>query len=248
MLRGATIIMNASTTRRFLFLAVLVDALTIVGMLVLIPSYVEQMAEPSGINALYLALVYIPFMAGIFLLRKLLPLPPSTGAWLNPAARGVLAGLFGLLLTTVLAWQLGFFESFPSADPMVLGEGEAAAYFVFAPGAWIGVSMLYILFLAFPVNETVPGPDGRFLVYALIGLLTTALMAGMLVAQGQAILPDSNPWLWAVIALLLLLVLFIPPRLLYLSRVAPLPGRAATIGLLSLGIVAATGAWLAVGL
>lgn len=239
--------MNTSTTRRFLFLAVLTDALTVVGMILLIPGLTEVLTEPSGTNTFYLALVYIPFLGGIFLLRKLQPLPPATGAWLTPAVRGVLAGLFGLALTTLLAWQLGFFESFPSADPMVLGEGEAAAYFVFAPGAWIGVSMLYILFLAFPVNETIPGPNGRFLLYALLGLITTGLMLGIIVAQGQAILPDGNRFLWALLAWVALLVLFLPPRLLYVSRVMSLPGRATTIALLSLGIVAATGAWLATG-
>lgn len=239
--------MKSPLIRRSLTLAVLVDALTVLSTPLLIPSLAARMAEPSGMSAFYLALVYIPFLAGIFLLRKLRPLPPATGTWLSPPIRGVLAGLFGLVLTTVLAWQLGFFESFPSAVPMVLGEGEAAAYFVFAPGAWIGVSMLYILFLAFPVNETVDGPDGRFLVYTIIGLVTPVLLMGILAAQGQALLPHGNRLAWAMVAWLLLLMLFVPPRLLYLSRFTSIPGRAATIALSSLVIAAAAAAWLAAG-
>jgi hypothetical protein len=180
------------------------------------------------------------------MLRKLRPIPPATGDWLSPTVRGVLAGLFGLALTTLLAWQLGFFQSFPSADPMVLGEGEAAAYFVFAPGAWIGVSMLYILFLAFPVNETVAATNGRFLPFALVGLLGTGLMLAVVVAQVRPILPAGNAALWVVIALLLAL-LFIPPRLLYASRFFPVSGRATVIAMVSLLVLLAAGAWLAVG-
>jgi hypothetical protein len=238
--------MNTSLTRRFLSLALLTDAVTLVAMLVLIPRAAEALAEPSGISTLYLALVYILFLAGIFMLRKLRPVPPATGDWLSPAVRGMLAGLFGLALTTLLAWQLGFFRSFPSADPMVLGEGEAAAYFVFAPGAWIGVSMLYILFLAFPVNETVGTGDGCYLPFALVGLLGSGLMLAMMVAQGQPVLPAGNAALWAVLALLLLALLFIPPRLLYASRFFPVSSRATVIAVVSLLVVLAAGAWLAV--
>ncbi|MEZ4515867.1 MAG: hypothetical protein R3C44_03170 [Chloroflexota bacterium] len=191
--------------------------------------------------------VYILFLVGVFMLRKLLPAPPADGEWWSPVVRGILAAIFGLLLTTALAWQLGFFESLPSADPRVLGEGEAAAYFVFAPGAWLGVSMLYILFLAFPVNETIPESKGQFLAYALFGLITPALMLVAMAAQGQVMLPGTNPILWFIGAVITLLIMFIPPRLLYASRVFPIPGQAATLSLISLSVVILITAWRVVG-
>lgn len=238
---------NTPTTRRFVSLALLVDAATLLVILLILPTFRPMMAEPSGMNTLYLTLVYIPFLIGIFMLRKLQPTPPATGAWLSPVVRGVLAGLFGLMLTTLLAWQLGFFESLPSADPRVLGEGEAAAYFVFAPGAWIGVSMLYILFLAFPVNETVEPTAGRYTAFSILGLITTGLMLVMMIAQDQALLAFNGSIGWMLVGFGLLLALFIPPRLLYASRVFALPSRPATITLMSLAIVLVAGAWLMAG-
>ncbi len=238
--------METSTSRRYLMLALLVDAGILVSLFVSLPRLGALLGSPSGMNTLLLAAVYLPFLGGTFLLRKLQPRPPATGVWLSPTVRGILAGVFGLVLTTALAWQLGFFESLSSADPRILGEGEAAAYFVFAPGAWIGVSMLYILFLAFPVNETVAPANGNYPVYALIGLVTTGAMMVTLMAQGQAMLAEGISTLWLVMGFGLLLVLFIPPRLLYASRVFPLPGRAVTISLVSLVLVIAAGSWLMV--
>lgn len=236
--------MMRPTSRLFLLVTLLIDSVTIVGLALFARPVMARLAEPSGLNAVLLAAAYLPFLAGTFLLRKLQPIPPANGAWLTPTWRGVLAGVFGLVMTTMLAWQLGFFRSIPAADPMVLGEGEAAAYFVFAPGAWLGVSMLYILFLAFPVNETVAPGEARHGIFAVAGLVSAAFMLAMTVFQAGAMLPGGSRWLWFVVGLLLLAVLFGPPRILFASRVLQLPSRPATIALLSLALVLAAGAWL----
>jgi hypothetical protein len=71
-------------------------------------------------------------------------------------------------------------------------------------------------------------------------------MLAVVVAQVRPILPAGNAALWVVIALLLAL-LFIPPRLLYASRFFPVSGRATVIAMVSLLVLLAAGAWLAVG-
>lgn len=236
--------MTSPPAPRFVLSALLVDLVTLLLLLLAAGGMAAAMSEPSGIATFGMVLIYIAFLAGVFLLRKLRPIPPVSGVWLRPPARAILAGFFGLVLALVLSWQLGFFESFNSADPMVLGEGEAAAYFVFAPGSWFAVSMFYILFLAFPVNESVSFGGGRYAVFAGLGLMTPMLLLIALVAQGAAFIPPtaSKPLMF-VMAWAVLVALFAPPRLLFASRFAELRSRETAVALLSLAAVAAVCAW-----
>jgi hypothetical protein len=104
-------------------------------------------------------------------------------------------------------------------DTTQLGEGGSASYFVFGPGAWLAFSLLYVLVFAFRVTPRIDYGGAGYFLAALIGLVATNGMLLVLGAQGSAILDMVNAgWVWVMPVLLLLVALFLPPRLLFMTR------------------------------
>jgi hypothetical protein len=207
-------------------LPVIADGMTFLAMLILLPVFAQRLEEPSGWNALLLILFYLLFCVGVYMIRKLESQAESS-RWQPPAffldhrVRAVLAFLFGLLMMTTVAYQIGYFESIQSMGASTLDEGDSSALFVYMPGALLGFSMLYILVLAFPVHSNITADSKQFPVLALMGLVlangmlffTTAQAKGMATALG---LPDGVGVY--VASFLVLLISFAPPRLLYQSK------------------------------
>jgi hypothetical protein len=98
-----------------------------------------------------------------------------------------------------------------------LGEGQAAAFFVFAPSAWLGVSLFYIPVLAFTVTTTVALDTGRYTIQSLFGLLAVNEMLLFAAAQLKALAGESSLG-WFVSSLVLLTIWFGPPRWLYAEK------------------------------
>jgi hypothetical protein len=121
---------------------------------------VATLQTPAGYNVLYLLGAYLFMCAGVYLLRKLEP-GPDASAWAQTSrllarpTRMVLGVLFGLATTTVMAYQFGYFNAIFVVDTLALGEGESAMLFAFAPGAWLGLSLVYTAVLALHVTPTV---------------------------------------------------------------------------------------------
>ncbi len=187
---------------------------------------VTQLQTPGGLNVVYLLVAYGLMCAGVYMLRKLQP-APDVGRWneshplLSRPARIVLGVLFGLAVMTLMAFQFGYFESFFQVNTLELGEGESAIFFVFAPGAWLGTSLLYTAFLALRVTPTVAEDDGRYPWLAFLGLLLVNGAYLFVAWQWQAIAALIAPAGLlgpGVLALLVFTLLFGPPRLVYLSR------------------------------
>lgn len=227
------------TSRLLQALPLLADALTVIALLLSIDYLSALLAEPSGWNALLLSSLYVLFALGVYLLRKLEP-APAEGPWSPPSffldrrVRGVLAAFFGLFLVTTIAYQLGFFASIQSLRAGTLEEGSTAAFFVFAPGAWLGFSMLYILILAFPVVSNVPTGSPRYTWNGMLGLVAVNALFVVTAAQARGMLAQWG-WLGSPITFLasalVLLLSYAPPRLAYQRRQPFLPG------LVSLGVL-----------
>ncbi len=210
----------------------LADAAGLVAMFVAFPPLAEQLSEPGGINALLLSGGFIAFCIGVFWLRRLRPVDGGDGEWATRNWRVALAVLFALVMSLAIAWQLGFFRSGLQVDTRDLGEGGSASYFVFGPGAWLGFSALYVLVLAFTVQPSLEPGGGRWATAATLGLLAANTMLLLLSAQARALAGESAVWLPLLFAGLLLL--FLPPRLLYIARGPgfPSPAGYVTLGLL----------------
>ncbi len=199
-------------------LAIVVDGATILVASAVLPDLTDRLSVPGGLNTLFLGVAYVLFAVGVYLLRRLELMPGGQPFWASPRVRGVLAVLFALTLMTAIAWQLGFFGSVEAIDMDQIGEGPASAFFVFAPGAWLGFSLLYILVLAFPVTPSVPITTVSYTFYSLYSLVTANIMLVVMAVQAGVMLPEGSSWAWVIPAAVGLILLFGPPRLIYTSR------------------------------
>ncbi len=215
-----------SSTKFLAVLPVVVDITALVVLLGLLPILTKILAKPSGWNALLLVLSYVLFCLGVYFIRKLEPCserskwsPPAF--LLNSKVRIGLAFIFGLLMMTTLAYQIGYFKSVLNIGTTTLNEGDSSALFVYMPGALLGFSMLYILVLAFPVDSNVPAESSRYVWFGLVGLI---LVNGMLIfttAQAEAIvsiLSLKGDFFLLVISLLILVLSYAPPRALFQAK------------------------------
>lgn len=205
--------------------AVLADVTAMLALFLVFPSLSARLATPSGTNALLLSAGFALFCAGVYWLRRLTPASGAGGEWGTRGVRAALAVFFALTMSLALAWQLGFFQSGLQVDTRDLGEGGSAVYFVYAPGAWLGFALLYVLALAFEVRSRAKLSGGRRLVVAALGLLAANGMLLLLSAQARAVMGSGGVWLLPVY--LGLLLLFLPPRLEHLARELPFPSPTA---------------------
>ncbi|MEM7335807.1 MAG: hypothetical protein AAF490_27260, partial [Chloroflexota bacterium] len=129
-----------------------------------------------------------------------------------------LGSLFGIGLAGGLAHQLGYFDLILEVDDRVLGAGESSAFFVYAPGAWIGAGLIYTL-----VISSTSGPryrlDGSDY-WSRTGLGITGVNLMLIIGTAElTAVCQSTPIFWAtLIVTSLLLLLFLPPRLIYLMK------------------------------
>ncbi len=198
--------------------AVLADAATLIIIQLVSPRLVARFRSPGGWNALLVGGVFVLFVIGVYLFRRLKATPQGSAEWLTRGRRTALALAFAFVISLVLAWQLGFFTSASQVDTKQMGEGGSASYFVFGPGAWLAFSLVYVLVFAFNVEPTIEPNRPGYWIAGLFGLLATAAMLALFAVQAQAIIPAAGAVWWALLAFLALILLLLPPRLEYLAR------------------------------
>jgi hypothetical protein len=217
--RGANLVtMTKVVQNGQLAIPIVADGLAIILSFFLLPALANQLTTPSGSNALIILVGYILFCIGVLLLRKLAAKPDSSDRPVRFTRQGyiVLAVLFGIGMMLFISQQLGYLDLL-FTDPYSLGEGQAAAFFVFAPSAWLGVSLFYIPVLAFTVTTTVALNTGRYTIQSLFGLLAVNEMLLLAAAQLKALAGESSLG-WFVLSLVLLTIWFGPPRWLYAEK------------------------------
>lgn len=222
-------IMPVTMTQRRMFyfslLSILADAATFATIRIVSPSFITRFSTPGGWNALIVAITFILFAFGVFLFRRLKASPTGSTEWLPRGSRIALALTFAVVISLALAWQLGFFSSSSQVDTTEMGEGGTASYFVFGPGSWLAFSLVYVLVFAFRVEPAIVAESPGYWIASLFGLLTTATMLILFVVQAKVIMPSLGPFIGAVITFVTLGLLFLPPRLEYLSRTIGLRSR-----------------------
>lgn len=219
-------------------LALGIDAVTLIVAQILLPRLVPRMQAPDGWNALWVSGAFLLFVIGVFSIRRMKATTAGAPEWLTRGQRSALALAFAFFLSLALAWQLGFFASASQVDTTQMGEGGAASYFVFGPGAWLAFSLIYVLVFAFRVEPSIEEGRGAYWGAALFGLAAAAVMLLVLTAQANVVAQAlGGGWLWNVLTFVVLTLLFLPVRQLYLSRTTGLrapAGYAATAGLVLL--------------
>lgn len=230
----------------YLYLALtsyLMDILTMVAAGFALPWLSSVLRGNTGRGAMVLSGAFLLFAVGVFIFRKMVAIPQGKEEWLERKWRVALAVVFALIISLAFAWQLGYFESAPLADTTQLGEGGSASYFVFGPAAWLAFAFLYVIVLAFDLKPSIDYHGLGYWLAGLAGLLATATLLLALLALFWEFVPPMNIYLWALIVLVVLIVLFLPPRLVYVARTiglrAPAGYFAIAFFLLSLGIYTA---------
>lgn len=246
--------MESTKTRREInlfmtILPVVTDFAAAVALFFWLPTLSARLTEPSGLNALLLISLYILFCLGVYFSRKLLP-QPEAGAWappdwfMNPKLRGALGLVFAFFMATTFAYQLGYFEAIFQISAGMLEEGSTAAFFVYAPGSWLGFSMLVILVLAFPVDSTISPVSHRYEIFAFLSLVFVNGLLIFSTAQTKAMFlglklsPGAATWL---VVLGAFLISFLPARAIYQSRQPYLSGWLSFLILLLLAVFLAVG-------
>jgi hypothetical protein len=225
-------------------LPVIVDVAAAIALFLWLPDLSERLAEPSGVNALLLVLFYILFCLGIYFSRKLLP-QPEISRWvppdwfMEPKLRGLLGLIFAFFIATTFAYQLGYFEAIFQTSVGFLGEGASSAFFVYAPGSWLGFSLLIILVMAFPVDSNVPPVTHRYEILAFLSLVFVNSLLVFSAAQTKALIRGLNLVsglaLWLIV-LFAFVVSLLPARAIYQSRQPYLSGWISFLLLLLLAI------------
>ena len=207
-------------------LPVIVDVGIALLILATLPAISEHLAEPSGLNALLLVVLYLLYAMGIYFSRKILPdegnerwAPPAWSR--DPKVRGVMGLIFAFFMAATFAYQLGYFEAIFELRAGLLEEGSTAAFLVYAPGSWLGFSLLVILVLAFPVDSNVQLGSPRYTTLAVLSLILTDSLLVFVTAQVNAMSKSlglqSGIGLWLPV-LAAFVVSFLPARGIYQSR------------------------------
>ncbi|MFO7679739.1 MAG: hypothetical protein R6X34_06780 [Chloroflexota bacterium] len=221
------------------FMPVVVDGLTILVLLWQLPTAVSRLSVISGTNAALLTAVFLLMCAGVFLVRKLEARPGGGRLTVpllfqDPRLHLLSAVAFALLFVTMLASQFGYFNAIFEADTLTLGEGEASALFVFAPGAWLALAFVYVIFLALKVTPTIGVENGRYPWLASLALLFINLMLIVMTAQLAVwvqLAGMTGDWFLGLIIFGLLALLFGPPRWIYLTKQPDLGGDLTSLAL-----------------
>jgi hypothetical protein len=147
----------------------------------------------------------------------------------------VLAVFFALVLSIATAYVAGFLDSVIAINRGLLDEPSVTIYLLLTPASWFGLALVYMLILTAPPGEPMPRKEGtieprtvRYLLISVFGLVGVSLMAIVLTAVWQAVwarfVAPPEPTIAIMLNLALYLLLFLPPRLIYLGK---LPREAA---------------------
>lgn len=213
--------------RGAVLIALAADALGLVAAILLLPALARQFARLTFVNSVYLGGFFLLFLLAIDVLRRLRPAP-----WLRDRRLLFLAGFFAFVLSTAVGYSVGFLDSVANMNREILDEPSAAIYLLLSPAAWLGLSLIYVLLLT-TESEARPWRPLR----AFLALVAVNAMALALAAVARAFwlrLALGNVWLPILATLLLALLLFVPPRLIYLGKeeAARLPALPAWLSLL----------------
>ena len=206
----------------------IVDILTIIALLMWGNQLANQFQTLSAINATILGGVFILFCFAVYWLKKLEPTSEQTPNWipsftLSVTGQRVLGVCVGVGLALGVAHQLGYLESIFIVDDRVLGAGESSAFFVYGPASWLGGGLIYMLILSSTTPPRFLRNDSRFNLFAILGLAGVNLMLVFAMAELSAAI-QSNNILWAFAIFPILLIWFLPTRLVYITKKPQLSG------------------------
>lgn len=204
-----------------------------------LPTAVSFFTQHRSETATFLVIGFIFFCLSVYWLKRLEPatVPEKAPAWLDwllqPRILRLLGAAFALFFTTLVALELGYFDAIFQVDVRELGSGESASLLTYAPGAWLAGFLIYLLILGSAAPPTILHTNGRYLLWQTLGLVG---VNGMVLLVTAVLATYNLSWAWALPLLLLFMLMFAPPRLVYWQK------RPSTLSLLTFAafLIAAT--------
>ncbi len=185
------------------------------------PWLAQRLSRTNGGNALLLTVAYVLFCVAVALLRRLEggPRQIDLGRVRRPLIG--LAVLFVLFVTFSIVDSWGFLTSVRLINNELMNEAEATTYLL-VPAAWFGPALVYVLILTGSTRATLRPGSRRFWLAACLGLIGISLMLavwqGYWLASWARWQPGGPPALLFLLLFGLFLLLYTPPRLLYVAR------------------------------
>lgn len=206
-------LLSAHDIRSSTAVSILTDLLSILLAIWLWVAATARFRQTNGLNAAIIGGVFALFCIGVYWLKKIRATETAVALPLSINQLRLLGIATGLALALGLAHQFGYFQAIQVADDRVLGAGESAAFFVYAPGAWLGAGLFYMLILSSTTPMRYAASD-RWRVG--LGLFFVNAMAFVTAVETTAVFTSST-WRGSL-TLLLMLLLFLPPRLIYQQK------------------------------
>lgn len=193
--------------------------------LLLLPVLSARFQNFSFMNSVLAGLFFALFCLsahGIKRLRRAESGRPPLAFLLERRPLAVLAVFFSLSLTLAVSYVAGFLDSVVAINRGLLDEPSVTVYLLLTPASWFGLSLLYMLVITAETEPTLAPGSGRYGTISFLALAGVNLMAVMITAVLQAIIarfgPPADGLLLSGLLFGLHLLLFGPPRLLFLAR------------------------------
>ncbi|MCL4868910.1 MAG: hypothetical protein KJ063_08085 [Anaerolineae bacterium] len=184
----------------------------------LLPRLAELLTARNTWTGGMIAAAFILFALGVHTLKKLQS--PGDGyawailrPWLSEERRRVLAFFFSLCLAWVMVEQSGFFRTITQVE---LGDSGLSYYLLLGPLWWVLLAFLYMFVFSFPTEPTLELPRHALRLWLAL-LASNGLMVVMMGYVAAApYLNDISSRPQSLLLIPIFLLLFAPPRLLYL--------------------------------
>lgn len=192
--------------------------------LLLLPRLATQFQDLGFVNSVILGLFFLLFCLSVLGLRRLEG--RGTAQILTPLLEkrvlGALGVFFALCISLATAYVTGFLDSVVDINRGLLDEPSVTIYLLLTPASWFGLALIYMLFLTGESEPRVAHASPRYLLVSLLALGGVNLMAVATTAAWQALwrrfgTPDGVA-AFITLNFILYLLLYGPPRLLYLDK------------------------------
>lgn len=211
----------ATSSNKRTAVPIIIDLASVVIAIGVWSTLVDQFSRNNAINAGILAIVFLFFCFAVFWLKKLESVEKTDSIplrWLSENKLRAFGSLFGIALAAAFAHQLGYFDLIMTVDDRVLGAGESSAFFVYAPGAWLGAGLIYTLVISSTSAPRYEFDDNEYWVRTGLGMLGVNVMLLFGAVELTAVCQNATPLTTMLVTAPLLLLLFLPPRLIYLTK------------------------------
>lgn len=223
------------------------DLLTVGVAFLIVPALSARFQSFSFLNSVIAGLFFLVFCLAVYGIKKLRPATedrPPLAFLLERRPLSALAVFFSLSLTLAVSYVAGFLDSVVDINRGLLDEPSVTVYLLLTPASWFGLSLLYMLVITAETEPRETPGTGRHALVSFLALMGVNLMAVMITAVLQAVSarfgPVANGTLFSAIVFVLYLLLFGPPRLLFLAR------QRSWSAVISLPLLLGLLAWLAV--